>query len=523
MDGRKLLEYVRAQEPGTPDAQTFGFESSYLSPWRIQRVRILSRALPEYISPLAIARHSEGMQLFDRASREYQAIADAYPNRPIGITAAFGHAICLVESGDARTGVAELAGLAVRYPDHALVPDSLYQRLRVARAQHDDANVEALIDQLGAYPHSPMAQAAYNDELLQLSKELAAAQHHVIGEPASGLDVVALAERGDRRLGDLGRRLGVVSQHYCFTSAAGDLLAAAGEDEALVRLFPGTSTAAEALGRLGRYDEAIACAGPDLARRANLLVESGRAAELLNGPFPQTKQDYARQVLGMPPVAGENPLPDIPMDPDDADALLARKDIDGLRAHYPNGWQVLQVLLDAGREDEAIVAGAHDFAFLYGIFFKKLAEHDTTGAMRLFSRLQAGDPPHDHVDLMLPHLLLPVLLTAWNQGTAPAQAQVRALRKRWPTLYSQRLAFVCDFLLGACDDRTFLQQPYQMHVDLLLTTAKAVKADMEHRIDEAEAFYARLSNLPQYDALNFASQFAAWRTTELEARRAGQH
>lgn len=168
INGRKIFDYEDYDELSGHGHQNFGFENSGGNLIIIDNVRVYSQTLPQRISPLAVPNRLYQLGMYRQAYEQYKELMLAYPGRDIAEISLFRMGICKLREGAINDGVDILLSFEEKYPEHYLVPFSIYERSKTIK---DESKIIEIYKNLAErHPEHPILRTIFFNLVSDLNK-----------------------------------------------------------------------------------------------------------------------------------------------------------------------------------------------------------------------------------------------------------------------------------------------------------------------------------------------------------------
>jgi hypothetical protein len=127
----------------------------------------------------------------------------------------------------------------------------------------------------------------------------------------------------------------------------------------------------------------------------------------------------------------------------------------------------------------------------------------------------------DWFDIRVGHFYLPLLLRKWQGENLDLSSELGSVIDSLRYAFAQRLRYEAELIVGSTDEVRFMKQPNQIHIDVRLALAQALRADFADdtvaALDSYKRFLSHRDTRLSWEV--FHREFAEWRVEELEGGR----
>jgi tRNA A-37 threonylcarbamoyl transferase component Bud32 len=567
IDGQRIFDYDDYDALSGADTTTFGFDVYPRNRLGISNVRIFTRPLAQLVSPLTVARRLYQVGKVPEATRQYDEIAAAYPDTDLATTAKVERALCLVRSGARAQGLDDLVRFEQQHPEHELVPLSVYERLKDARAERDAER---------AAKHDELAERA-GKQVERLRGELARFRGHpvlryALAEIAEEHRTVLAQQPVTEFMGwpcprdyvqrmldaqvDIAKWAGLYSLPADDSPVSKDIgwsLIRAGRHEDVERIFdPRDRICAVNLRCMGRYAEHDRMFRDDPANYVASLFDQARYAEIDaaavsdedrawslidRGRLDEVERLYPRTAAFDQVLQSSGRVDEYAArhQADRTDAmyifqapayrlLVMQHKWEDILAGYPdNPGLRAEALRGLGRYEEALALALGDVESAAGCGVGLIRQGQVERGLEVVAKVKDGMPYFQDGARMMSQYIIPAVTPAiLGHGDLATAVTPLIAEHRWH--YSQRLWYLASFIAGRIDEAEFRRQPYQRGFTEMLHIGRALVA--ERRGDRAAALaeYQAFQKQPWYEHFLWGAtyQFMNWRAEAL-GKELGDH
>ncbi len=342
INGQRVINYLDYDYYSGSGHQQFGFEVMASAHHTIDNLKVFTKALPERISPLAVADKVFEMGNYIKAYNEYYTLRLAYQGTDIAETALFKMGICKLKMADSVETIKGLRHLLMfegRYPKSSFMPYSLYERAKIFKGNGERFKAEVIFTRLA---ENYKGHAILRNIMYTITTELNKQLSSVEDTPEARLPYIT---EGRKTIHHWGRVLGISIRDNSYLMNSIISLKRWGRYEEVLKNYSEQSqVCAELLIQLQRYPEVLSHYPGDRSLVAQALFNMGRYEEIA-ASYKDDIDWYSRALAGMGRFEDVKTNPEL-----DILFLRQQQDFEAILEKYPdNIYLVRDALIFLGR------------------------------------------------------------------------------------------------------------------------------------------------------------------------------
>jgi len=503
---------------------------SYYAGKAFDSVRIYAKGVPERISALALGDDAMRDGLFKRAVEKYREVANAHAGKAIAEEALYRQGDALWRLGELDQAQAAWSRITNQQLRHQAEIQQLYKLAekrdfstlwaRIRAIDDSDPSMRQRLALLWSWASNWLSGT------VRAERETALALYDErFADSSAGISGAA------RLLASLDRNEEIIRRFWWMEQSCSPALIALGRIDDIIRMFPNSRGAwATVMISAGKFDEVLA-AKP----RIGWAV---RSIEALRGKWMDYPMDDIKEPMEVGFFEGGKSqwiVDNLPQSGTRIRAYIFLDRLDEALAIPPSGrdqefWHYLATAL-AGYEDR-IVAGKqpteehYQAQILYWRAMRARARGDRDAALQLLSRIQLGDSTYGDRALGFTHVLLVDFLAFIDGNRQPFADRLADIAAHRSNIWEKRLWYYGEYIAGRLTDEQFMEQPVVLHRTGALAICRALRAEWEGRVTDAQQAYRAYLALPPHLRMVLLDErdpiietFAAWRADALTHQR----